>query len=83
MERIFYSILNEPLDLSPLLTAGVPQPVIDLVAGCTAKKPADRPQDFGAIAGTLERVREDVDAATRALTQVSPARAPLRRARRG
>ena len=51
----------------------MPQPVIDLVAACTAKKPADRPQDFGSIAGTLERVRDDLDAATRALTQVSPA----------
>ena len=72
VERIFYCILNEPLDLSPLATAGLPQAVIDLVAACTAKKPADRPQDFGAIAGTLERVREDLDASTRALTQVSP-----------
>ena len=84
VERIFYSILNEPLDLSPLLTAGMPQPVIDLVAACTAKKPADRPQDFGSIAGTLERVRDDLDAATRALTQVSPAPGPApRRARPG
>jgi eukaryotic-like serine/threonine-protein kinase len=73
VERIFYSILNEPLDLSPLVTAGSPKPVIDLVAACTAKKPADRPQDFGAIAQSLERVREELDAATRALTQGSPA----------
>jgi hypothetical protein len=80
VERIFYSILNEPLDLSPLLTAGLPQPVIDLVATCTAKKPVDRPQDFGSIAGTLERVREDLDGATRALTQMSaaPGSAPAR-----
>ena len=46
VERIFYSILSEPLDLAPLLTAGAPQAVIDLVAACTAKAPADRPQDF-------------------------------------
>ena len=76
VERIFYSILNEPLDLSPLATAGMPQPVIDLVAACTAKKPADRPQDFGSIAGTLERVGEGLDAATRAITQLSPAPGP-------
>ena len=76
VERIFYSILNEPLDLSPLATAGMPQPVIDLVAACTAKKPADRPQNFGSIAGTLERVGEGLDAATRAITQLSPAPVP-------
>ena len=73
VDRIFYSILNVPLDLAPLHTAGLPQPVIQLVAACTAKKPAERPQDFGSIAGTLERVRDDLDAATRALTQMSPA----------
>jgi serine/threonine-protein kinase len=80
VERIFYSILHEPLDLNPLLTAGLPQPVVDLVAACTAKKPAGRPQDFGAIAGTLERVREELDAATRALPQTSsePASAAAR-----
>jgi eukaryotic-like serine/threonine-protein kinase len=72
VERIFYCILHEPLDLSPLITAGLPQAAVDLVAACTAKKPADRPQDFGAIAATLERVCEDLDAATRALTQMSP-----------
>jgi formylglycine-generating enzyme required for sulfatase activity len=73
VERIFYSILSEPLDIAPLLTAGAPQPVVDLVAACTAKAPADRPQDFGSIAQALERVRGDLDEATRALTQASPA----------
>ena len=81
VDRIFYSILNAPLDLIPSPQAGLPQPLIDLVAACTAKKPADRPQDFGSIAGTLERVREDLDAATRALTQVSPAPGPAPAAR--
>ncbi len=76
VERIFYSILHEPLDLSPLTALGLPQSVIDLAARCTAKKPADRPQDFGAIAESLERSREDLDAGTRAMTQVSPQSAP-------
>jgi serine/threonine-protein kinase len=75
VERIFYSILNEPLDLSPLLAAGLPQPVIDLVAACTAKLPAGRPQNFGAIVETLERLREDFDAATRVLSPTGPAAA--------
>jgi serine/threonine-protein kinase len=81
VERIFYSILNEPLDLNPLLAAGLPQPVIDLVAACTAKQPGDRPQDFGSIAATLERMRESLDAATRVLPQTSQAEAPAPAAR--
>ncbi len=46
VERIFYSILNEPLNLEPLHKAGVPEAVCDLVARCTAKAPAARPQGF-------------------------------------
>ncbi len=78
VERIFYSILHEPLDLKPLFAAGLPQPVVDLVAACTAKQPAGRPQNFGAIGETLERLREDVDAATRVLSPGAPAAAPAR-----
>jgi formylglycine-generating enzyme required for sulfatase activity len=84
VERIFYSILNEPLDLGPLLAAGLPQPVIDLVAACTAKLPAGRPQNFGVIVETLERLREDFDAATRVISPTGPAAAstpPARPAR--
>jgi eukaryotic-like serine/threonine-protein kinase len=73
VERIFYSILSEPLEIAPLLTAGAPQPIVALVAACTAKAPADRPQDFGAIAQALESVRGGLDEATRALTQAAPA----------
>ena len=73
VERIFYSILSEPLDLAPLLTAGLPQPAIDLVAACTAKAPAGRPQRFDEIAAVLERVRGELDGATRVATQVSSA----------
>ena len=40
VERIFYSILNEPLNLEPLRQADVPPAVVDLVARCTAKDPA-------------------------------------------
>jgi serine/threonine-protein kinase len=81
VERIFYKILNEPLDVAPLLAAGVPQPFVDLVVACTAKEPADRPQDFGAIAATLERLREDIDAPTQVLPPTSPAAPPERPAR--
>ena len=55
VERIFYSILHEPLDVAPLVAASIPQSVISLVTRCTAKLPAERPQDFGAIANELRR----------------------------
>ncbi|MDX2150512.1 MAG: bifunctional serine/threonine-protein kinase/formylglycine-generating enzyme family protein [Bryobacteraceae bacterium] len=56
LERLFYVILHENLDLTPLAPAGVPQPVIELLARCTAKKPEDRPQLFTEIVAVLEKV---------------------------
>jgi len=55
VERLFYSILNEPLNLEPLEKAVVPEPVRDLVARCTAKTPADRIQSFTLVAEQLEK----------------------------
>jgi len=56
VERIFYSILNEPLNLEPLATAGVPQGASDLIVQCTAKEPEQRPQGFSPICADLERL---------------------------
>ena len=42
---------------------------------CTAKAPADRPQDFGAVAAALEAARDDLDAPTRAMPQATRAAA--------
>ena len=47
VERIFYSILNEPLKMEPLYEAGVPPSVCNLIARCTAKNPAERPRGSG------------------------------------
>ncbi|HEX3877236.1 MAG TPA: protein kinase, partial [Bryobacteraceae bacterium] len=55
VERIFYSILNEPLNLDPLYQLGVPQAICDLVARCTAKKPEERPQGFVPVCAELDR----------------------------
>jgi serine/threonine-protein kinase len=55
VERIFYSILNEPLDLAPL-RGNVPEPVCDLIARCTAKDAAQRPPNFEAVAAEIERI---------------------------
>src|ERR1043166_2331508 len=64
VERIFYSILNEPLNLEPLRQTGVPQSVCDLVAQCTAKNPAERPQGFTPVCAELDRMIAELDAPT-------------------
>ena len=64
VERIFYSILNEPLNLEPMRQAGAPQAVCDLVAQCTMKKAAERPQGFDPVVAELERVLAELDSPT-------------------
>jgi serine/threonine-protein kinase len=64
VERIFYSILNEPLKTEPLHEAGVPQSVCDLIARCTAKNPAERPQGFAPVSAELDRLIAELDAPT-------------------
>jgi eukaryotic-like serine/threonine-protein kinase len=64
VERIFYSILNEPLNLEPLHKANAPQGVCDVVAKCTAKNPAERPQGFGPVIAELDKILADQDAPT-------------------
>src|ERR1022692_2232595 len=75
VERIFYSILNEPLKLEPLYEAGVPPSVSNLIARCTAKNPAERPQGFGAVTADLDRAIAELDAPTVVLP-ATPAVAP-------
>ncbi len=72
VERIFYSILNEPLNLQPLHQAGAPQSVCDLVAQCTAKSPKDRPQGFSGVVAEIERVLADLEAPTAVMRQAAP-----------
>lgn len=79
VERIFYSILNEPLNLEPLHQAGTPQSVCDLVEQCTAKSPQDRPQGFGGIVAEIERVLAGLEAPTAAMPQAPLPPAPVSR----
>ncbi len=72
VERIFFSILNEQVNLAPLLSAGVPQAVCDLVTHCTAKDPAVRTQGFAPVCAELERVLADATAPT----ELAPAMTP-------
>ncbi|MGH9631928.1 MAG: bifunctional serine/threonine-protein kinase/formylglycine-generating enzyme family protein [Bryobacteraceae bacterium] len=54
IERLFYQILHEPLNFEPLVNAGVPEPIRNLVARSTAKKPAERYPSFAAVITELE-----------------------------
>ncbi len=64
MERIFYAILNEPLNLEPLRQAGAPESVCALVERCTVKRPEDRPQGMSPVCAELDRILEQLDAPT-------------------
>ena len=80
VERIFYSILNEPLKMEPLHEAGVPQSVCDLIARCTAKNPAERPQGFAPVSAELDRLIAELDAPTMVLPTMPAPAAHRRRA---
>jgi eukaryotic-like serine/threonine-protein kinase len=72
VERIFYSILNEPLKLDALEESAAPQPVRDLIAKCAAKDPAQRPQGLGPVCAELERVIGELEAPPPALAPEPP-----------
>lgn len=55
MERTFYKILHEPIDLEPVASCASPE-VADLVRRCTLKAPEERIQTFTAICSELERI---------------------------
>ncbi len=56
VERLFYAILHEPLNLEPLRRAGVPEEVTALVVRCTAKQANERPQSFREVLAELDRL---------------------------
>lgn len=56
LERLFFAILNEPLKPGPMVEAGAPAPIVDLVLRCTAKRPEGRPRSFTEVIAELERV---------------------------
>jgi eukaryotic-like serine/threonine-protein kinase len=72
VERIFYSILNEPLNLDPMYKAGAPQTLCDLVARCTAKSPAERPQGFAPVCAELDRFIAAADVQAAPTVAVAP-----------
>jgi len=73
VERIFYAILNEPLNIDPLRQSGAPEAVCDLVTRCTAKDPAQRPQGFGPVCADLDRVIAEMTAPTMVMPEMQVA----------
>jgi len=53
LERLFFAILNEPLKPEPMVEAGAPPAIVDLVLRCTAKRPEGRPRSFTEIIAEL------------------------------
>jgi eukaryotic-like serine/threonine-protein kinase len=56
VHEVFFKILNEPIDLTPLHELKVPPAVTDLIKRCTAKDPSQRPQNFEVIVGELDAI---------------------------
>jgi eukaryotic-like serine/threonine-protein kinase len=54
VERIFFLILNEPLDFAPLIAAGIPEELQAIVRGVTARQPSERTQSMAEAAAQLE-----------------------------
>jgi serine/threonine protein kinase len=62
---IFDLILSRPLDIKPLLRPGMPSSLVDLIRASTDKDPAQRPQDFRAVAKRIDQILDTLKARTR------------------
>lgn len=58
VEKIFQQVLYQPLNLEPLTRLGAPPRLCDLIARCTAKQLAGRPQSLSAVCDELESMLE-------------------------
>jgi serine/threonine-protein kinase len=80
LERVFWKILHEQVDLMPLRQSGAPESIVTLVERCTQKDPALRPQSFAEIRQTLNAVLKGSPApagTTVAAAAPVPAAAPV------
>ncbi len=57
-QQIFYKILKEPVNLTPLLEVNPPDGLMELVAACTQKEKEQRPQSFGEVIEHLRRIQQ-------------------------
>lgn len=64
LERLFYAILNEPINMEPLKQTAVPEYLRNVIAKCTAKKTSDRYPSMAAVRAELEEaVKRETPAA--------------------
>jgi serine/threonine-protein kinase len=49
LERVFYMVLNQPIELDRLRAAGVPEELTNQIGKCTSKEAWKRPEDLQAI----------------------------------
>ncbi len=61
VHEVFFKILNEPLDATPLVEANVPTHVVELIKKCTEKDQTKRPENFGIIIQELETVLKTME----------------------
>ncbi len=57
VERVFWRILNDPVDLTSLRVKGAPERLCELVHRCTEKNPEARPQSFTEVRQELEAIQ--------------------------
>jgi eukaryotic-like serine/threonine-protein kinase len=75
VEKIFHQILYEPLNLEPLAQSGAPQPLCDLIARCTAKQLAQRPENLTPVCDELTRMLDSLRPLHRSMPPLPPAMA--------
>lgn len=76
IERLFFRILNEPIDPNVLHALGVPAAATNLILRCSAKSPADRPASFAEVEDELNRILSgQVDPTTMVFSQEAMAQA--------
>lgn len=56
VDKIFQQVLYEPLKVDPLVAAGVPDQVIEMLKRCTTKQILQRPSNLGVVCDEIQRV---------------------------
>ena len=56
VNEIFDQVLHQALNLEPLKKAGIPDAVMDLIHGCTAKDAGSRTRDFAVVTAKIDEI---------------------------
>jgi serine/threonine protein kinase len=78
VEKIFHQVLYEPLNLEPVARLGVPNALCDLIARCTFKQLAQRPQNLGPVCDELTAILDTLRHGHRPPPVMPPAPAATR-----